>query len=137
MTYTPETELRAYAQAYYTPVHVAERMAYFVKEDILQSGDDSLNWNYWDPAAGSGRLYEQMPTDRRFASDILSFDFQYKHERRFFPDTDFFKKRFHKCKRASVPYTSLQIHHMDRTYRTGSSAELLMGHILWSEAFFW
>jgi hypothetical protein len=89
--YTPETELRYYAQAYYTPVTLTISMACVVTRDLIETQENPNEWNYWDPAAGSDRLYEQLPTNRRFASDLLSFDFQYKNEGRFFPNVDFLK----------------------------------------------
>jgi hypothetical protein len=91
MTYTSETELRYYAQAYYTPVALAKSMACLVTEDLIETQENPDEWVYWDPAAGSGRLYEQLPKDCRYASDILSFDFQHKMDGRFFPSVDFLK----------------------------------------------
>jgi hypothetical protein len=102
-TYTPETELRAYAQAYYTPVTLAAMMACMVRKDLLDSQVDPGMWIYWDPAAGSGRLYEQLPQQQRFASDLLSFDFRYKRERRFFPDIDFLTMTIPKMRMSPHP----------------------------------
>jgi hypothetical protein len=46
-------------------------------------------WVFWDPAAGSGRLYAHFPEASRVASDLYGDDFSYPRDSFFFPKVDF------------------------------------------------
>lgn len=100
------TEERYATQSWYTPKPIARQVASFAENDLRISGEDPGSWMFWDPAAGSGRLYEFFPPNR-IASDIRDSDFEFKEDgpEHYFPNTDFLTKTIEALRH--VPYIYL------------------------------
>jgi hypothetical protein len=64
-------------------------MSCAVAKDIEAAGGRIQDWTMWDPAAGSGRLYEQFPKNNRYASDLRGTNFQFMPDAHFYPGVNF------------------------------------------------
>ena len=101
-TYTPETELRYWTQSWYTPQPLAVSMSRVVQEDLVSCGEKPRNWLFWDPAAGSGRIFDSLPHKRRYASDLRGTDFEHDSAH-FFPNVDFLRQTIQVLQRSPNP----------------------------------
>jgi hypothetical protein len=66
LDWTRSTYDRYRTDSWYTSKGLAEAMVYAMDDDISSSQG---NWTRWDPAAGSGRIYDNFSGDR-YASDL-------------------------------------------------------------------
>ena len=89
LPWTPETYDRYLTQSWYTSKNLATMMSCAVGHDVRSTGGRIKDWTMWDPAAGSGRLYERFTSNNRYASDLRGATFEFKTDKHFYPEVDF------------------------------------------------
>lgn len=104
-TWSDSTEERYVTQSWYTPRGLARSMAQVVKEDLKHTYNRLASWRFWDPAAGSGRIYEQLPRATRLASDIRCNDFRFKADggSHYHPNINFLTQNVDAISKSKMP----------------------------------
>jgi hypothetical protein len=92
-------------------------MACVTSQDIRLTGGCSNDWTMWDPAAGSGRLYECFTSSDRYASDLRNGTSGDKKDKRFFQGIDFLEDILRPLTHSKQIYVIANPPYGDMTYR--------------------